>query len=110
MVEHRKAPSLGAAEDGLDLRCREKGQRVVEDMPDAIEAPCIVQVATIVDDRAHLLLALYPAQLAGDSVGQETRPAEVSLQAGGGLEPARPVLSENPWRRNAAASQGCGRS
>src|SRR6266705_3083353 len=59
MVEHRKAPSLGAAEDGLDLRCSEKGQRVVEDMPDGIEAPRIVQIPAIVDDRAHLLLALF---------------------------------------------------
>ncbi len=62
---------------------------MVEDKPDAIEARRVIAVAAIVDDRAHLLLALHAAQLAGDPVGQQTRSIEVRLQAGGGLELAR---------------------
>ena len=75
--EHRKAAPRGAAADGLGLGSPEKGQRVVENLLDAIEVPCVVEISTVVNDRAHLLLALCPAQLAGYSVGQETRSAEV---------------------------------
>ncbi len=81
IVEHRKSLARGAAADGIDLGRPEKGQRVVEDMPDAIEAVCVVEVPTVVNDRADLLLALCATQLAGYSDGQETRPMKIRLQA-----------------------------
>src|SRR5438045_2319701 len=65
IVEHRKALPRGGGTNGLDFGSPEKGKRVVEDMPDAIEAGCIVAVATVVNDCADLLSALCPAQRAG---------------------------------------------
>src|SRR5260221_2283436 len=81
IVEHRKTPPVGTAADRLGLASPEKRQRVVEDMPYAIEAPCVVAVATAVNDRTHLTSALDPAQLAGDAVRQPARPAELRADA-----------------------------
>ena len=62
----------GMGTNALGLGIAEKGQRVVEDIADAVEVFGVTQIAAVVDDSADLLRSLDPAQIAGDAAGQQT--------------------------------------
>ena len=75
-VEHRKLAARGAAAQRLDLVQRQIRERVIEDLPDAVQVSDIVAIAPVVDDRADLLVSLDPPELPRDAVRQQMRPAE----------------------------------
>src|SRR5258707_72657 len=63
--EHRQGLARGTRANGIGLGIAEEGQRVVEDVADAVEVSGVEQIAVGMNDRADLLRLLDPAEIAG---------------------------------------------
>ncbi len=66
--EHREAVARGAGADRFDIASPQKRQRVIEDVVEAVKVFGVVQVASIVDDRADLFVSLQPSQVTGNAL------------------------------------------
>src|SRR4051794_22662869 len=72
-----------------DLVRRQIGERVIEDLPDAVQVPDVVAIPPVVDYRVDLLVVLNSPELLRDAVRQQVRAAEAGIHLRRCLEPER---------------------
>src|SRR5580700_4758147 len=85
-LENRETTAGSIGANRVDLAGSEKRQRVIEDIVDPVKVSGIVEVASVMNDRADLFYPLQVAQMAGDAMGQTPIAHEVALQTMGGSQ------------------------